>query len=180
MPRAERPLVVIPTYQEAENVVSVLQRLRAAAPGVSVLVVDDGSPDGTADLAEATAAEVGGVRVLRRRAKDGLGSAYRAGFRAGIEAGHDVLVEMDADLSHDPADVPRLLAAVEAGADLAIGSRYVPGGAIPDWPRTRRFISVVGNRYVQVLLRLGGIDVPPPLDDARLRQERAEVFRNHR
>ena len=155
MPRAERPLVVIPTYQEAENIVSVLQRLRAAAPAVSVLVVDDGSPDGTADLAEATAREVGGVRVLRRRAKDGLGSAYRAGFRAGIEAGHDVLVEMDADLSHDPADVPRLLDAVATGADLAIGSRYVPGGSTPRWPWYRLLLSKGGNRYVNLALGLG-------------------------
>ena len=126
--------MVIPTYQEAENIVDVLQRVRAAAPDASVLVVDDGSPDGTADLAEAAGTELGQVQVLRRTAKAGLGAAYRAGFEWGLAAGHDVLVEMDADLSHDPSDVPRLLQAVADGASLAVGSRYVPGGGTPNWP----------------------------------------------
>jgi dolichol-phosphate mannosyltransferase len=147
--------VVIPTYQEAENIETVLRRVRAAAPEVAVLVVDDGSPDGTADLAEAVGGEVGRVSVLRRAAKSGLGSAYRAGFDLGLEAGHDVIVEMDADLSHDPADVPRLLAAVAEGAALAVGSRYVPGGATPHWPVHRRFLSRGGNRYAGIVLGLG-------------------------
>jgi dolichol-phosphate mannosyltransferase len=168
---AARPLVVIPTYQEAENIATVLQRVRAAAPTVSVLVVDDGSPDGTADLAEAAGAEVGQVTVLRRARKDGLGSAYRAGFAQGLAAGHDVLIEMDADLSHDPADVPRLLAAISDGAGLAIGSRYVPGGATPSWPRHRLLLSQWGNRYVNLALGLGVRDAT-----AGFRAYRADVL----
>ncbi len=150
-----RPLVVIPTYQEAENIVTVLEQLRAAAPEVSVLVVDDGSPDGTADLADSAAEALGQVWVLRRSQKSGLGGAYRAGFERGLEMGHDVLVEMDADLSHDPADVPRLLEAVANGAALAVGSRYVSGGGTPHWPRRRRLLSRWGNRYAGMVLSLG-------------------------
>jgi dolichol-phosphate mannosyltransferase len=149
-----RPLVVLPTYQEAENVETVLRRLRAAVPDAHVLVVDDGSPDGTADLAAKVAEDVGQIDVLRRPAKDGLGSAYRTGFSWGIERGFDVLVEMDADLSHEPEALPALLAAVETGADLAIGSRYVPGGSTPQWPRIRRFLSVWANRYAAAVLGL--------------------------
>ncbi len=153
-----RALVVIPTYQEADNVAEVLRRVRAAEPTADILVVDDSSPDGTADLAEAVAAELGGIQVLRRpKAAGGLGSAYRAGFRRGIDAGYDVLVEMDADLSHDPAALPSLLAALE-NADLAIGSRYVPGGSIPSWGAARRALSRWGNRYADRLLRLGITD----------------------
>ena len=149
-----RTLVVLPTYQEASNIAAVLARLRNAVPDATILVVDDSSPDGTADIAEATGKELGNIEVLRRPAKDGLGSAYRAGFGRGLELGFEAMVEIDADGSHDPAALPELLKAVEDGADLAIGSRYVPGGAIPDWPRTRRFISVAGNRYAAALLRL--------------------------
>jgi dolichol-phosphate mannosyltransferase len=154
VPPPPRPLVVIPTYQEAENIDDVIRRVRAAAPGVVILIVDDGSPDGTADLALTTGAEVGGVEVLRRTEKAGLGGAYRAGFTQGLAQGHDVLIEMDADLSHDPADLPRLLAAIADGADLAIGSRYVPGGATPGWPWFRQAISRGGNRYVAIALGL--------------------------
>ena len=150
-----RALVVLPTYQEAENVAEVLRRLRAAAPDVDVLVVDDSSPDGTAAIAKATGDEVGGVDLLIRPAKAGLGSAYRDGFAEGLARGYDVLVEMDSDLSHDPARLPALLRAVEAsGADLAIGSRYVPGGSIPNWSFHRRFLSRFGNRYADRVLRL--------------------------
>ena len=126
-----RCLIVLPTYQEAANIVGVLQRVRATMPSAHLLVVDDSSPDGTADLAEATAAQLGGVDVTRRSAKLGLGSAYRTGFQWGLSQRFEILVEMDADLSHEPADVPRLCAAIEEGADLVIGSRYVPGGSIP-------------------------------------------------
>jgi dolichol-phosphate mannosyltransferase len=149
-----RPLVVLPTFQEAASVTAVLERIRAAAPEATVLVVDDGSPDGTADLAEAARARLGGVEVLRRPEKSGLGNAYRAGFAWGLARGFDVLVEMDADLSHDPADLPRLLAAVAGGADLAIGSRYVAGGSIPDWPWERRLVSRIGCWYAGRMLRV--------------------------
>ena len=150
-----RPLVVLPTYQEAENIETVLRRLRSAVADAHVLVVDDGSPDGTADLAEKTGDDIGGVDVLRRAGKAGLGSAYRTGFAWGLERGYDVLVEMDADLSHEPEALPSLLAVIDAGAaDLVIGSRYVPGGATPQWPRIRRFLSVWANRYTAIVLGL--------------------------
>lgn len=149
------PLVVLPTYQEAENIADVLTRIRASVPDAHILVVDDGSPDGTADLAEAVAADLGSIDVLRRAEKSGLGPAYRAGFAWGLAAGHDVLIEMDADLSHDPQVLPELIAAVAPGrADLAIGSRYVPGGSVPGWPRNRRLLSQWGNRYISLMLRL--------------------------
>ncbi|MBI2708320.1 MAG: polyprenol monophosphomannose synthase [Actinobacteria bacterium] len=149
---AVRPLVVIPTYNEAENVADVLTRARAALPDGEVLVVDDASPDGTADLAEAVGRDVGGVSVLRRHGKAGLGPAYRAGFEWGLERGFDVIVEMDADLSHDPASLPDLIRAVERGADLVIGSRYVPGGAVPGWPKRRLALSRAGNWYAATAL----------------------------
>ncbi|GJM38673.1 MAG: polyprenol monophosphomannose synthase [Acidimicrobiales bacterium] len=151
-----RALVVIPTYNEATNIEEVLRRLRDACPKASVLVVDDGSPDGTADLAESVGSEIGDVEVMRRPAKSGLGSAYRDGFRHGLLNGFDVLVEMDSDLQHDPAALPSLLAGVEDGADLVIGSRYVPGGSIPDWTWHRRALSKWGNRYAARIL---GFDV---------------------
>ncbi len=150
-----RALVVLPTYQEAENIQTVLGRIRDAAPEAEVLVVDDGSPDGTADLAEATGARLGQVQVLRRTEKSGLGPAYRAGFTWGLERDFDVLVEMDADLQHDPAMLPRLLDAVDTGpADLAIGSRYVAGGSVAGWPTSRRLLSQWGNRYIGLMLHM--------------------------
>lgn len=149
-----KPLVVLPTYNEADNILEVLGRVREAAPDAHVLVVDDGSPDGTADIAERWGDEHGGIDVMRRPGKAGLGSAYRAGFRWGIDHGYDVLVEMDSDLSHDPAALPSLLAAVEDGASLAIGSRYIPGGRIPDWSRHREWLSRGGNRYAATVLGL--------------------------
>ena len=149
-----RALVVLPTYQEAENIADVLRRVRAAAPMADVLVVDDSSPDGTAAMAKAIGHELGNIDVLVRPGKSGLGSAYRAGFTEGMSRGYDILVEMDSDLSHDPARLPALLRAVEAGADLSIGSRYVPGGTIPNWPFRRRFLSRAGNRYAAFVLGL--------------------------
>lgn len=151
-----RTLIVLPTFNEADNIVEVLQRLRAVVPEASVLVVDDSSPDGTADLVEEVAEEIGDVSVMRRPAKSGLGSAYRDGFRHGLAAGYDVMVEMDSDLSHDPAALPSLLAAAADGAALALGSRYIPGGSIPDWSWHRRALSRWGNRYAAAVL---GIDV---------------------
>jgi dolichol-phosphate mannosyltransferase len=145
-------LVNVPTYIEAENIEELLRRLRAAAPDVDVLVIDDNSPDGTAEIAERVGRELGQVEVLRRPAKKGLGNAYRAGFGIGIDRGYDIICQMDADLSHDPASLPQLLAAVEGGADLAIGSRYVPGGTVPHWPAHRRAASRYGNRYAAAML----------------------------
>jgi glycosyltransferase involved in cell wall biosynthesis len=153
-----RALVVVPTYLEAPNIGEVLTRIRAALPGADVLVVDDNSPDGTGALAEAAAAELGQIEVLHRPSKDGLGPAYRAGLGLGLERGYDVLVQMDADLSHDPATLPTLLGAIEGGADVAIGSRYVPGGSIPHWPWHRRALSRWGNAYTGAALRTGVAD----------------------
>lgn len=150
-----RTLVITPTYLESENIEEFLRRARAAVPSADILVVDDNSPDGTADIAEKTAAELGNIDVLRRPAKTGLGSAYRAGFGIGLEKGYDALVQIDADLSHDPAVLPSLLREIEAGADLAIGSRYVPAGEIPHWPWFRRALSRYGNRYGSFVLGTG-------------------------
>ena len=150
-----RALVITPTYVEAENIDEFLRRTRAALPSADILVVDDNSPDGTADIAEAAAAELGGIDVLRRPVKQGLGSAYRAGFAIGLEKGYEALVQIDADLSHDPAVLPDLLRALESGADLAIGSRYVSGGEIPHWPWFRRALSRYGNLYAAFVLGTG-------------------------
>lgn len=149
-----RPLVVLPTYNEALNIAEVLGKVRAAVPHAQILVVDDGSPDGTADLADTLGRELGNISVLRREAKSGLGSAYRAGFREGLARDQDVMIEMDSDLSHDPAALPSLLAAIDDGADLVIGSRYVPGGTIPNWALHRRLLSRWGNRYAGFVLNL--------------------------
>lgn len=150
-----RTLVVLPTYNEAQNIEEVLGRVREVVPDVRVLVVDDASPDGTADLAEKVGQDLGGIDVLRRPGKAGLGSAYRTGFRWGLERGHEALVEMDSDLSHDPGALPQLLAPLEAGgAELVVGSRYVPGGSIPDWSLHRRLLSRWGNRYAAWVLGL--------------------------
>ncbi|CAN5254665.1 N/A [soil metagenome] len=149
------PLVVLPTYQEAENVRDVLTRIRGSVPDAHVLVVDDGSPDGTADLAEQCGRELGQIEVLCRSVKSGLGPAYRAGFAWGLAHGHEILIEMDADLSHDPDVLPDLIGAVSGGdVDLVIGSRYVPGGSVPGWPTNRRLLSQWGNRYIALMLQL--------------------------
>jgi hypothetical protein len=149
-------LVVVPTYDEAATVRELLTRVLAAAP-VDVLVVDDGSPDGTADLVAEFARANPDVHLLRRNGKSGLGAAYRAGFGWGLDRGYEVLVEMDADLSHPADRLPALLAALE-GADLVVGSRYVPGGATENWPWHRRLISRTGNAYVALVLGLPVLD----------------------
>ena len=149
-----RVLVVLPTYNERDNARLVLPAVRAAVPDADVLVVDDNSPDGTADVAAQLGAELGGIEVLRRPAKQGLGSAYRAGFEYALDHGYDVVVSMDVDLSHDPGVLPELVRLIEAGADAVIGSRYVPGGATVDWPVHRRVLSRWGNRYTSFVLRL--------------------------
>lgn len=149
-----RALVVVPTYNEALTLPRAVERLLAAAAesddDISMLVVDDNSPDGTGRIADELAAAHETVEVLHRPGKGGLGPAYRAGFAWGMQRDFDALCEMDADLSHDPADVPRLLAALR-GADLVIGSRYVPGGGVVDWPPHRLALSKGGNLYVHLL-----------------------------
>lgn len=149
-----RVLVVLPTYNEAENISALLDRVRTALPSASILVVDDASPDQTAELAEKEGERLGQITVMRRPGKSGLGSAYRDGFAWGLAHGFQVMVEMDSDFSHDPDDLPALIAALEAGHDLAIGSRYVPGGSIPDWSFSRRLISRAGNVFADVVLGL--------------------------
>jgi len=154
-----KTLVVLPTYNESATIAEVLRRIRATGlHGVNVLVVDDNSPDGTADLVDALAAELGGIEVLRRPAKAGLGSAYREGFKVGLTQNYEALVEMDADLSHDPSVLGDLLAEIEAGADIVIGTRYMPGGSIPAWSWHRRAISRFGNLYARLLLDLPARD----------------------
>ena len=164
--------MVLPTYNEAANIERMLCSVRGALPDAGVLVVDDGSPDKTADLAERVAGEIGGVDVLRRDAKSGLGSAYRSGFRWGLEHGFEVLVEMDCDFSHDPGALPALVAPLQEGIDLSVGSRYVPGGEIPNWSFGRRFISRGGNIYADVLL---GLEVKD--STSGFRAYRAEILR---
>jgi dolichol-phosphate mannosyltransferase len=151
-------LVVIPTYNERENLPLILGRLHQAAPEVHVLVVDDGSPDGTGKLADELAETDERIQVLHRTEKAGLGAAYVAGFRRGLDAGYQVLVEMDADGSHAPEQLPRLLAAL-AHADLVLGSRWVPGGQVQNWARSRELLSRGGNLYTRLALGM-------PLKDA--------------
>ncbi len=148
---ADRVLVIIPTFNERENLPLILDRLRAAVPTASVLVVDDGSPDGTGEIADARAATDEAISVLHRTEKNGLGPAYFAGFAWGLERGFDVLVEMDADGSHAPEQLGRLLGALRH-ADVVIGSRYVEGGSVVNWPATRQFLSRGGNLYSRLAL----------------------------
>ncbi len=151
-------LVVIPTYNECENLAWVVGRVRAAVPEVDVLVVDDGSPDGTGEIADGLAASDPQVSVLHRTEKAGLGAAYLHGFAVALERGYDVVGEMDADGSHQPEQLPLLLEALR-GADLVIGSRYVPGGSVVNWPWTRTALSVGGNLYARLLLGIRVRDV---------------------
>ena len=148
---SQRVLVIIPTYNELENLPLIVGRVRAAVPEVDVLVADDNSPDGTGDLADRLAAEDDHVHVLHRLGKEGLGAAYLAGFAWGLERGYDVLVEMDADGSHQPEQLPSLLAAL-ADADLVLGSRWVPGGSVVNWPTSRKILSRGGNFWTRLML----------------------------
>lgn len=145
-------LVIVPTYDEVENIENIIKAVRSL--GYDILVVDDASPDGTGAIADEHAATDAGVRVLHRPQKTGLGPAYAAGFDLGLELGYDILCEMDADFSHAPSDLTRLVAAVESGADLAVGSRYVSGGSTEDWPWYRKAISQGGNTYARMMLGL--------------------------
>ncbi|MEU3656748.1 polyprenol monophosphomannose synthase [Streptomyces sp. NPDC032161] len=153
-----RTLVIIPTYNEAENIKPIVSRVRAAVPEADILVADDNSPDGTGKVADEIASEDEQVRVLHREGKEGLGAAYLAGFRWGMERGYGVLVEMDADGSHQPEELPRLLTALK-GADLVLGSRWVPGGRVVNWPKSREMISRGGSTYSRILLGLRTRDV---------------------
>jgi dolichol-phosphate mannosyltransferase len=145
-----RAVVCLPTYNERENLEPMLRAL--GDKGVHVLVIDDNSPDGTGELADRLAQELGYVDVLHRERKEGLGPAYLAGFRHALANEAELVLEMDCDFSHDPTDVPRLIAAVEAGADLALGSRYVPGGGVRNWGLLRRLISAGGSAYARIIL----------------------------
>ena len=150
MPKAT---ICLPTYDERANIEAMLHALQPL--GVHVLVVDDNSPDGTGEIADGLAQELDFVSVLHRSTKEGLGPAYVAGFRRALADGAELILEMDCDFSHDPADVPRLIAACDAGADVALGSRYVPGGGTENWGRIRRLVSTGGSWYARKLLGVG-------------------------
>jgi len=166
-----RILVIIPTYNECENILRIVERLRTAVPEADVLIVDDNSPDGTGNMADELAANDSSIHAIHRLGKQGLGAAYIAGFGWGLDQGYDVLVEMDADGSHDPSQLPRLLDRLRT-ADLVLGSRYVPGGTVVNWPKSREFLSRGGNLYVRTVLGL-------PLADATggYRAFRADALR---
>jgi len=171
--RGANTLIVIPTYNEAETLVATIDRVRRAAPRADILIVDDSSPDGTGDIANAKAAEDPRVQVLHRSQKSGLGDAYLDAFAWALERPYDIVVEMDADGSHPADRLPALISAVRpGGADLSIGSRWVAGGSVVDWPRARRFISRGGNLYVQLLLGMRVKDAT-----AGFRAFRAETLR---
>lgn len=169
-----RVLVITPTYDEAPNIEEMLRRTRAAMPDADILVVDDNSPDGTAAVARRVAEELGGIEVMVRQEKEGLGVAYRAGLAVGVENGYDVICHLDADLSHDPAVLPVLVDTLVAGhGDLVIGSRYVPGGSIPHWPLYRRALSRVGNFYAGAVLGTSVRD-----NTSGFRAYRAEILKD--
>ncbi len=149
-----RVAVIMPTYNERGNIEATAARIRRAVPDADVLVVDDNSPDGTGEIADKLAAEDSHIHVLHRSEKAGLGAAYIAGFRWALAEGYQVLVEMDADGSHQPEELPSLLAAL-AGADLVLGSRWVPGGTVRNWPKSRELLSRGGNTYARTMLGIG-------------------------
>ena len=157
-PYAGDALVVIPTYNEVDNIVPIVERTLAAAPTADVLIVDDNSPDGTGDLGDKLSETHDGVHVLHRERKQGLGVAYRAGFDWALKRDYESVVEMDADGSHQPEDVPRLLDGLEV-ADVALGSRWVPGGGAENWPWRRELLSRSGNLYARMALGLKLRDV---------------------
>jgi dolichol-phosphate mannosyltransferase len=148
--QVSKAVVCLPTYNELENLEPMLRAL--GDKGVHVLVIDDNSPDGTGELADRLAAELDYVDVVHRERKEGLGPAYLAGFRRALSGDSELVLEMDCDFSHDPNDVPRLIAAVADGADVALGSRYVPGGGVRNWGLLRRMISTGGSQYARLVL----------------------------
>lgn len=166
-----RILVIIPTYNEAENVEKITRRLRAAVPEADVLIADDNSPDGTGDIADRMAVEDGHVRVLHRPGKDGLGAAYVAGFRWGLQHGYDVLVEMDADGSHQPEELPKLLTRLRT-ADMVKGSRWVKDGSVVNWDKKRELLSRAANVWIQAAM-----DIPVRDSTGGFNAFRAEILR---
>jgi len=166
-----RVTVVLPTYDEAENLPAIAPAI--LTHGYRLLIIDDNSPDGTGAIADRLAEESERTEVLHREEKTGLGPAYAAGFDHALERGAEIVIEMDADFSHDPVDLPRLVAAIDAGADVAIGSRYVAGGGTPDWPAIRQLISKGGNLYARMMLAI-------PIRDATagFRAFRADALRS--
>lgn len=166
-----RVVVIIPTYNERENLDPIVARVRSSAPEADVLVVDDNSPDGTGELADKLSTADQQMFVLHRPGKGGLGAAYLAGFGWALERGYAAMIEMDADGSHQPEDLPRLLSALE-GADLVIGSRWIPGGTVRNWPKSREFLSRGANTYARLMLR-----VPVRDTTAGYRAYRAETLR---
>ncbi|GAB2875616.1 polyprenol monophosphomannose synthase [Nocardioides pacificus] len=147
-----RTVIVVPTYNEVDNLAWIVGRVRTAVPQADVLIVDDGSPDGTGEVADLLAAADAQVQVVHRTEKAGLGAAYVHGFTVALERGYDVIGEMDADGSHQPEQLPDLLRAIDAGADLVLGSRWVPGGSVVNWALSRRLLSQGGNLYARLLL----------------------------
>ena len=147
-----RAKVVLPTYNEAQNLVALVERIREVVPDIGILIVDDNSPDGTGAIADECAARLSDVRVIHRPQKQGLGNAYRHAFDEVLTSGVDVVVTMDVDFSHDPEAIPAMLAAIESGADAVVGSRYVPGGSTVNWPVHRRLLSRWGNLYTAKIL----------------------------
>ena len=157
-PEIGRVAVIMPTYNERDNVEAMTARLRAAVPTAELLIVDDNSPDGTGEIADKLAAEDSAVHVLHRAGKNGLGTAYLAGFAWALEQGFGAVVEMDADGSHRPEELPSLLSAL-AGADLVLGSRWIPGGSVHNWPKTRLALSRGANIYARIMLGVGIRDI---------------------
>jgi dolichol-phosphate mannosyltransferase len=149
-----RTLIVVPTHDEAANITELLDRLEASVPYADVLVIDDASTDATRPLVHQRMRDDGRLRIIERPDKRGLGDAYRTAFRAGLADGYDLFVQIDADLSHDPASLPLMLAVAEQGIPVVIGSRYIPGGTVTGWPRRRTWLSRWANRYVAVMLGL--------------------------
>ncbi|MGV8851329.1 MAG: polyprenol monophosphomannose synthase [Rhodoglobus sp.] len=145
-------VVVVPTYNEIENLAAIVGRLRQAVPRAHVLIVDDSSPDGTGELADQLASTDPGVSVLHRAKKDGLGKAYLSGFALALERGYDYIVEIDADGSHDPTELPAMIKLAKAGNDLVIGSRWIDGGSVQNWPWFRHSVSRAGNSYARAVL----------------------------
>ncbi|MDF1595356.1 MAG: polyprenol monophosphomannose synthase [Acidimicrobiia bacterium] len=168
--RLDPVTVVVPTYNERQNLPDLVTAV--LSHGYRLLIVDDGSPDGTGTLADELASQHTLMDVVHRSTKQGLGPAYAEGFAVALEGGAAVVCEMDADFSHDPNDLPRLIGALEGGADLALGSRYVPGGSTPDWPWHRRFLSRGGNLYARIALGLSTHDAT-----AGFRAYRADCLR---